>query len=60
MVDPFVGIGSSAVAAARLGVSFVGFDLDREYLRVAAQRVRQEIGRTGKSTQRPGPVARRA
>ena len=43
VVDPFVGIGSSAVAAARLGVSFVGFDLDDTYLRVAERRVRDEI-----------------
>jgi site-specific DNA-methyltransferase (adenine-specific) len=42
VVDPFVGIGSSAVAAARLGRDFVGFDVDREYLRVAASRVRAE------------------
>jgi site-specific DNA-methyltransferase (adenine-specific) len=41
-VDPFVGIGASAVAAARLGVGFVGFDLDEEYLRIAAGRVRDE------------------
>ncbi|MCI4373059.1 MAG: site-specific DNA-methyltransferase [Thermoplasmata archaeon] len=41
-VDPFVGIGSSAVAAARLGVPFVGFDVDREYLSVAVERVRAE------------------
>jgi site-specific DNA-methyltransferase (adenine-specific) len=34
-VDPFVGIGPSAVAAARLGVPFVGFDLDVEYLEIA-------------------------
>lgn len=44
VVDPFVGIGASAVAAARLGVSFVGFDLDAEYLRVAARRVHAEVG----------------
>ncbi|MGD0257075.1 MAG: site-specific DNA-methyltransferase [Thermoplasmata archaeon] len=43
-VDPFVGIGSSAVAAVRLGVPFVGFDVDREYLAVAAERVRAERG----------------
>jgi site-specific DNA-methyltransferase (adenine-specific) len=43
-VDPFVGIGSSAVAAARCGVRFAGFDLDAEYLRVAAERVRAERG----------------
>jgi site-specific DNA-methyltransferase (adenine-specific) len=33
--DPFVGIGSSAVAAYRLGLPFVGFDVDPEYLRTA-------------------------
>jgi site-specific DNA-methyltransferase (adenine-specific) len=43
VVDPFVGIGSSAVAAARLGLDFVGFDLDAGYLRVAAERVRAEL-----------------
>lgn len=43
-VDPFVGIGSSAVAAVRCGVDFVGFELDAEYLRVAAERVRSERG----------------
>ncbi|MCI4339236.1 MAG: site-specific DNA-methyltransferase [Thermoplasmata archaeon] len=41
-VDPFVGIGASAVAAVRCGVDFVGFELDAEYLRVAATRVRAE------------------
>jgi len=46
VVDPFVGIGSSAVAAVRLGVDFVGFDVDPEYLRVAAERVRRERART--------------
>ena len=53
-VDPFVGIGSSAVAAARCGVEFVGFDLDEEYLGVAAARVRAEAAR------RPRRRARRA
>jgi site-specific DNA-methyltransferase (adenine-specific) len=44
VVDPFVGIGSSAVAAARLGVGFVGFDVDPEYLATAVRLVRAEIG----------------
>lgn len=47
VVDPFVGIGASAVAAVRLGVDFVGFDLDAGYLGTAAERVREEIARTG-------------
>ena len=63
VVDPFVGIGSSAVAAARLGVDFVGFDLDAGYLEVAADRVRAELaerrGRGGRLS-RSRPSARRA
>ncbi len=43
VVDPFAGIGSSAVAAARLGVGFVGFDVDPEYLATAVRLVRAEI-----------------
>ena len=45
VVDPFVGIGSSAVAAVRLGVDLVGFDLDAGYLATAAERVRAEVAR---------------
>jgi site-specific DNA-methyltransferase (adenine-specific) len=32
VVDPFSGIGSTAVASLRLGVSFVGFDIDNGYI----------------------------
>jgi site-specific DNA-methyltransferase (adenine-specific) len=59
VVDPFVGIGSSAVAAARLGVSFVGFDVDPEYLRVALDRVRSALAEPRQSAGGPiGPVRR--
>ncbi len=34
-VDPFLGIGPSALAAARVGVPFVGFDVDEGYLKEA-------------------------
>lgn len=44
--DPFVGIGSSAVAAVRLGRPFFGFDIDPGYLAVARQRVRSELRRS--------------
>ncbi len=55
VVDPFVGIGASAVAAVRLGVSFVGFDLDEGYLRVAAQRVRREVADREREPRRTAP-----
>jgi site-specific DNA-methyltransferase (adenine-specific) len=57
-VDPFVGIGASAVAAARCGVDFVGFDLDSEYLRVASERVRSTLKARG-TNPRTTPTRRR-
>lgn len=38
-MDPFLGIGSSAVACARLGVPFVGFEVVEDYFRQSCQRV---------------------
>jgi site-specific DNA-methyltransferase (adenine-specific) len=42
VVDPFVGIGATGVACAQLGVNFLGFDVDREYLNVALTRMWQD------------------
>lgn len=39
VMDPFVGIGSTALACAELDVSFTGYDLDREYLRISCERI---------------------
>jgi site-specific DNA-methyltransferase (adenine-specific) len=50
MMDPFLGLGNSAIAAAQLGVPFVGVELDPHYLREAIDRVTRAIG------SRPAPV----
>ena len=39
VVDPFAGIGSSAIACADLGVPFIGFEIDAGYLGVAKERL---------------------
>ena len=39
VADPFLGLGSTAVACAQLGVDFIGIELDEDYLEEA-------IGRT--------------
>jgi site-specific DNA-methyltransferase (adenine-specific) len=40
MLDPFLGIGNSAVAAQRRGVkSFIGFEIDETYLAEAKRRL---------------------
>src|SRR5215469_3286709 len=41
IADPFMGSGSSAVAAALEGRSFVGCDIDRSYLSIAETRIAQ-------------------
>ena len=46
-MDPFVGLGSTAVACARLGVSFIGSDLDETYLTQAVQRTRDAVAAAG-------------
>lgn len=38
VVDPFVGSGTTGIAAARHGRRFVGIDLDPEYLAIAVRR----------------------
>jgi len=41
--DPFLGLGSSAVACATLGVSFVGIELDEHYLKESIGRARRAL-----------------
>jgi site-specific DNA-methyltransferase (adenine-specific) len=39
VLDPFVGIGSTAIASIRSGVSCIGFDIDKSYLKTCKQRI---------------------
>ena len=43
VADPFLGLGSTALACVDLGVSFVGFELDESYLREAVARTAAAI-----------------
>lgn len=43
VLDPFLGIGHSALAAQKLGVNFVGFEIDSDYFATACQTVRARI-----------------
>jgi site-specific DNA-methyltransferase (adenine-specific) len=52
-MDPFVGLGSTAVACARLGVSFVGSDIDETYLSQAVARTRDAVLDRAAADKRP-------
>jgi len=42
VLDPFLGSGSTAVAAVRTGRRYAGYDTDPEYVAIAAERVAEE------------------
>ena len=43
LMDPFLGLGSSALAAAQLGVDFIGVEIDKHYLAEAVSRVKAAL-----------------
>lgn len=45
VLDPFMGVGSTAVAAVRAGRHFVGFDTDPDYVERAEARIAAERSR---------------
>jgi site-specific DNA-methyltransferase (adenine-specific) len=45
VADPFLGLGSTAVACAQLGIDFVGIEMDAGYLDEAIDRTRSALER---------------
>jgi len=43
VVDPFLGLGSTAVACAQLGLSFIGIEMDKGYLDEAVERTKAAL-----------------
>ena len=52
VLDPFMGAGSTAVAAVRTGRHYVGFDTDADYLALAEQRIADERERLTQRSER--------
>jgi DNA modification methylase len=55
VLDPFMGSGTTLVAAAKLGRRFLGFDLDPSYVEIARQRVSEELQRRAPADDVPRP-----
>ena len=50
VMDPFLGIGSSAIACARLGVPFVGFEIAPEYFEESCDRLKSMLPKATKGS----------
>jgi site-specific DNA-methyltransferase (adenine-specific) len=41
LVDPFMGSGTSAIAAIQQGLDYIGYDIDSDYIQFATDRINQ-------------------
>jgi len=39
VLDPFMGIGTTAIVCKKLGTNFIGFEIDSQYLQIANERL---------------------
>jgi site-specific DNA-methyltransferase (adenine-specific) len=63
VADPFLGLGSTAVACATLGIDFIGIELDEGYLTEAIERTRTALNGPqpgNRAKKRPTARARRS
>jgi len=42
VLDPFIGIGTTALASTKLGVRFIGFEIDASYVEIAYEKLSQK------------------
>ena len=43
VLDPFMGSGTTAVAAKQLNRNFIGFEINEEYVKIANKRLKQQV-----------------
>jgi site-specific DNA-methyltransferase (adenine-specific) len=43
VLDPFMGIGSTAIACQSLGIDYIGFEIDETYVKIAKQQIKKNL-----------------
>jgi len=44
VLDPFMGAGTTALVARKLGRNYIGFELNADYIKIAENRLQKELG----------------
>jgi DNA modification methylase len=44
VLDPFMGAGTTAIVSRKLSRNYIGFELNAEYVKIAEQRITDELG----------------
>jgi site-specific DNA-methyltransferase (adenine-specific) len=53
VLDPFLGLGNTAIAAGRLGLNFIGIEMDAHYLAEAVARVKAALTDGNSESRKP-------
>lgn len=48
VLDPFMGVASTALASVKLGVNFIGFEIDSNYVNIGNRRIRAAVEKLSK------------
>lgn len=43
VLDPFIGLGSTAIACVKLGIDWIGFEIDEYYASIAEKRIKETL-----------------
>jgi DNA modification methylase len=60
ILDPFMGSGTTGVAAVKLGRKFVGIEIDRDYFDIARRRIQAALDSPDMFVAPPAPVKQEA
>ena len=54
--DPFMGSGTTGVAAVKLGRKFIGIEIDPGYFDIARRRISEALKQPDFFVERPAPI----
>jgi site-specific DNA-methyltransferase (adenine-specific) len=60
IIDPFMGSGSTGVAAARVGKHFTGIEIEPKYFEIAVRRITDALSRPDLFIEQPKPAKQEA